>query len=51
MSEKGDACVSLICGIQKINECILQNKNRLTDTENKLVVTGGREGGADRGVD
>ena len=39
--------LSLIYGNMKnkTNECALQNRNRLTDTENKLVFTSGeREG-------
>ena len=42
--------LSLTCGIlkNKANECIYQSRNRLTDIENKLVVTSGeREVGRD----
>ena len=51
MSEKDKYCMlSLICGIWKIKQTSEYNKtNRLTDIENKLVVTSGeREGGRDK---
>ena len=36
----------------KTNECIFKNRNNLTDTENKLVVTSveGEKGGKNRGM-
>ena len=37
--EKYKHCmISLICGIQKTEQMNKQNRNRLIDTENKLVV-------------
>ena len=39
--------ISLICGIEKkwYKWPYLQNRNRLTDVENELMVTGGKGGG------
>ena len=40
-----------MCGIQKINDGMKQIRNRLTDTESKLVVTSGlREAGKEKGL-
>ena len=36
--------VSLVCGIQKIKQMNKQNRNRLTETENKMLVARGEEG-------
>ena len=50
-TEKGKYCMlSLTCGIKKINKLIIQNRNRLTDIENKLVVSNGEETGGKLGV-
>ena len=40
LTDKDKYCMLLlICGIKKKNECIKQNRNRLTDRENRLVDT------------
>ena len=48
-TEKDKYCmISFICGIQKkiqLNTYIYQNRNRLRDIENKVVVTSGKRDG------
>ena len=46
-TEKDKYCVfTYMCNLKnKTNERIYQNRNELTDTENKLVVTRGERGG------
>ena len=40
--------MSLICASKKLYKCTyLQNRNRLMDLENELMVTGGKGGGRD----
>ena len=44
-AEKDKYHISLVCGIKKWYKwTYLQNRNRLTDIENKLVVTKGKRG-------
>ena len=37
--------ISLICGIKKRKGIYIQNRNRVTDIENKLMVTKGERSG------
>ena len=44
LRERKYSMVSLVCGIQKIKQMNKQNRNRLTETENKMLVARGEEG-------